>query len=247
MPADVLRDPATARRPRRALRAPVVVALAGAVVALLSAYVLAPQGSVNLDEVVYLNQAEAIAHGHLTYDADAYTPDLRPYLTGLAGDRLVFKYQPLWPALLAAAGVTTGDHRPALVVAGAAAALAFWLLARELTGRAGLAAAAAVGVTLSPVFVAHSGTALAYLPAAALGAAALAAALRAGTTGGLRWAAAAGLGLGLLFFHRPYDAVIVGAPVGIWLLWRARAASRWRPVVVLGAAALPGLVIWLAY
>src|SRR5215204_2006338 len=72
--------------------APVAIAgAAGALVALVAAYVLLPHGSYNLDELVYLNDAEAIRHGRLTYDASAYLPDFRPYLTGVAGDRIVFK------------------------------------------------------------------------------------------------------------------------------------------------------------
>src|SRR5512132_2303961 len=77
-----------------------VTALAGALVALASAYLLWPHGTINLDEVVYVNQAEAISHGQLTLDRADHVPDFRPYLTGLSGDRVVFKYQPLWPGLL---------------------------------------------------------------------------------------------------------------------------------------------------
>ncbi|HEY2997950.1 MAG TPA: glycosyltransferase family 39 protein, partial [Acidimicrobiales bacterium] len=189
---------------------------AGALVALVSAYALWPRGSIDLDEIVYLNQADAIAHGDLAFDRATTVPDFRPYLSGVAGDRVVFKYQPLWPAVLAASALATGDHRPALVVAGAVAALAVWSLARELTGRRWAATAAAVGVALSPVFVTQSGTALAYLPAAALGSAALAAGLRAVRTGARWWYVLAGAGLGLLFFHRPYDALVTGLPLAAW-------------------------------
>src|SRR5512138_3694296 len=76
-----------------------VTALAGALVALASAYLVWPHGTVDLDEVVYINQAEVISHGRLTLDRTDYVPDFRPYLTGLSGDRVVFKYQPLWPGL----------------------------------------------------------------------------------------------------------------------------------------------------
>src|SRR5512145_1404321 len=108
---------------RAAVGAPVGLAAAiGGVVALWAAYHLLPGGSHNLDELVYLNQAEAIRHGRLTYDAGSYVPDFRPYLSGVAGDRVVFKYQPLWPAWLALSQAATGDHRPGLVVAGMAAA-----------------------------------------------------------------------------------------------------------------------------
>ena len=224
-----------------------VTALAGALVALASAYLVWPHGTVDLDEVVYINQAEVISHGRLTLDRTDYVPDFRPYLTGLSGDRVVFKYQPLWPGLLALSDAATGDHRPGLVLAGAGAALAFGFLGRELTDRRRLGAVTGVGVALSPVFVTHSGTALAYLPAGALAAASIAAALRAVRTGGRGWYAATGVGYGLLFFHRPFDALVTGLPVGIWLLaraWRRRAPG---PLVVTTLAATPFVALWLGY
>jgi len=219
----------------------------GAFVAWWSAYHLLPHGSYNLDELVYLNQAEAIRHGRLTYDTASYVPDFRPYLSGVAGDRVVFKYQPLWPAVLALSEILTADHRPALVLAGAGVAVAFWMLGRELTGSRWLATALAVGLAVSPVFVAHSGTALAYLPAAALAAASLAAVMRAVRTGS-RWClVTGGLVLGALFFHRPFDAALVGIPIVVWLASRARQARDWRPLLVLLLAAVPFVLAWLAY
>jgi 4-amino-4-deoxy-L-arabinose transferase-like glycosyltransferase len=227
---------------------PVLVAMAaGALVALVSAYALWPRGSIDLDEIVYLNQADAIAHGDLAFDRATTVPDFRPYLSGVAGDRVVFKYQPLWPAVLAGSALATGDHRPALVVAGAVAALAVWSLARELTGRRWAATAAAVGVALSPVFVTQSGTALAYLPAAALGSAALAAGLRAVRTGARWWYVLAGAGLGLLFFHRPYDALVTGLPLAAWLAVRARRDRAPGPLVAVIAGGAPFVALWPAY
>ena len=224
-----------------------ITALVGAAVALVSAYVIWPHGTVNLDEIVYINQGRALSHGHLTLDARTFTPEFRPYLTGVARDRVVFKYQPLWPAVLALSDLVTGDHRAGLVLAGAAAALAFGFLGRELTGRRTLGAVTGVGVALSPVFVVNSGTALAYLPSAALAAAAVAAGMRGVRTGRWGWYAASGAGFGALFFHRPFDAVVTGAPVAVWLLARAVRRRAWVPVVVAGAAAVPFVALWLAY
>lgn len=239
--------PARARRALRRAAPWLVAALAGGLVALVSAYLVWPHGTVNLDEVVYLNQAEALRHGSLTFDADTYLPDFRPYLSGVDGDRVVFKYQPLWPAVLAASQAATGDHRAALVVTGAATALALWLLGREVTGSRWWGTATAVALVVSPVFVTHSGSVLAYLPSAGLAAAGLAAALRLGRTWSWRWAVGAGAGYGLLFFHRPYDAVLGALPVGVWLAWRARRQRRWASLAVVAGTGLPFVAAWLAY
>jgi hypothetical protein len=224
-----------------------VAAAIGGVVAVVAAYHLLPAGSHNLDELVYLNQAEAIRHGRLTYDADTYVPDFRPYLSGVAGDHVVFKYQPLWPTWLALSQAATGDHRPGLVVAGIAAVGAFWLLGRELTGSAWLGTALAAGVALSPVFVVHSATALAYLPTAALAAAFIAAALRGMRTGAGWWLASAGLCLGALLFHRPFDAAMVGVPVVACLVAGAARTRDWRAPAVVALAAAPFALAWLGF
>lgn len=215
--------------------------------ALFAAHFLLPEGTYNLDELVYLNQAEGLRHGQATYDAAEHLPDFRPYLTGVEGDRVVFKYQPLWPAWLALSEAATGGHRLGLVLAGALAGLAFWLLGRELAGGRWLGTATALVAVTSPVFVAHSATALAYLPTAALAAAVLGALLRGERLESWRWFAAAGLLLGALFFHRPFDAVMVGVPVGVWLVVRARVDRSWRRLLAVALAAAPALLLFCAY
>src|SRR5690606_13095324 len=79
------------------------------------------------------------------------------------------------------------------------------------------------------------------LPAAGLSAAAVAAGLRAGRTGSWGWAVGAGVLFGALFFHRPYDAVLAGVPLGAWLLWRARPERPWRGLPGPVLAAVPGV------
>src|SRR5690606_167693 len=59
---------AGAARPCRPLARATPLALAvvaGALVALVSAHLIWPRGTTNLDEVVYLNQAEALRHGEV--------------------------------------------------------------------------------------------------------------------------------------------------------------------------------------
>ncbi|HEV7758715.1 MAG TPA: hypothetical protein VGO78_06985 [Acidimicrobiales bacterium] len=244
-PAEVRSDGSSWRARLRGHLPLLVAGVVGGMVALWAAYGLWPHGTPNLDELVYLNQADALRHGRLTYDASSHVPDFRPYLTGVVDDRVVFKYQALWPAWLALSLLVTGDHRAGLVVAGVLAALAFWLLGRELTGSRWWGTVTSVLVATSPIFVVHSGTALAYLPAAALASAGLAMLLRGERLASWRWRVGAGVVLGALFFHRPFDAVLVAVPAGLWLVLRARGRA-WRPVLTVAVAALPFVLGWLA-
>ena len=73
---------------------------------------VSPHGTVDLDEVAYESQANAIAHHQLTLPVATHDPFFRPFLSGVRGDRIVFKYQPEWPALMAVARGGFGSTLP---------------------------------------------------------------------------------------------------------------------------------------
>src|ERR1700759_874769 len=116
----------------RALRPYVALAvLAGAVTAIASRFAF-PHGTLDLDEVSYQAQANALRAHHLTLARATFDPFFRPFLTGVRGDRVVFKYQPVWPALLAASGAVFPSTLPVRMLMSAAGVLAVTWFAREL-------------------------------------------------------------------------------------------------------------------
>lgn len=225
-----------------------VLALAAVVPVVVSSKVF-PDGSPNRDEAGYLSQASALRAGELTLPASTHDPSFRPFLSSVEGDRVIFKYQPAWPALIAASEAITGTTRGALVVTGVAATLAVAALAHEVSGRRRVALLAAAIFACSPWFVVQSGTYLAYPASAAVLAGATAVVLRAVRTGhrGLLVVGGALFGLGL--FHRPFDALLAGIPVLAWLIARRRrtAAPVVPDLVRIGLGAAPLLVLTLAY
>lgn len=228
----------------------VVVLLLAAVVPLVVAGRAFPEGSPDRDDVGYLSQADALRSGELTLPASTHDPYFRPFLSGLDGDRVIFKYQPAWPALLALSDLVTGSPRGALAVTGLAATLAVAALALEVGGRRRTALVAAAVFACSPWFIVQSGTYLAYPASAALLAGATALILR-GHRLARPWLLVAGGALfGLGVFHRPFDAVLAGAPVAAWLVLvrrrsGARAVATDLARVALGA--LPFVLLVLAY
>lgn len=196
-----------------------------------------PHLSKNNDEPVYLFQAELFRSGRLTLPAMEVGGGLRPWMSGVVGDRLVLVFPPGWPAMLALLGAVL----PFKVVGALAATfgvLAVYALAEELVRSRLAALAAGAFVLLSPLMLVLGGTVLSYPFALGLGAVVVTAVARAVRTGQPRLLLVAGVAAGLHFATRPYDAVLVAGVAGLYGLWSWR-----RRIGELGRAiawALPG-------
>src|SRR5262245_39073128 len=126
------------RGPRAALLG---LGAAAAAAAVAVARLLYPLGSINHDEPMSEFAARLVARGRLTLPA-SYDP-FRPWATGARNGKVVLKYTPVWPAVLALGG-KLGSLRLGSAFAAAAAVVLIGLLGRELFGRwvEGLLAAA---------------------------------------------------------------------------------------------------------
>jgi hypothetical protein len=227
---------------RSGRRAQVVVLVAASIAAVLTvvaAQHLFPRGSPNLDEVAYDAQARALLHGDLTLPRAMHDPFFRPFVSGFRDDRVVFKYQPVWPALVAASRDLVRSTLPLRALLAAAGVFATYAFAQELLRRRKIAAIAAVIVALSPFVWLQSATLLGYQLSFVLGIAGAAAVIRTIRTRGRRAAFAAGLLLGFAAFHRPFDALIAALPVLVYAVIALRASGRLARLT--GAAALGAL------
>jgi len=186
-------------------------------------------GSGDADEAAYVLQARMLLRGRLTLDAASMEPFFRPWLTGEHGGRLFTKYLPGWPALLATSQALTATmvFAPALVAVGWVAGT--YRLARELLDDVTTAVVAAVGVALCPLVAVHTALPLAYGCCAAVVTLTAAALLRGARTGGRGSLLGAGVGAGFALLLRPFDVVLVLAPVVVFALWRLRLRLRLRP------------------
>lgn len=226
----------------------VVLVLLAAVTPVLVADRVFPVGSPDRDDAGYLSQANALRAGELTLPADDHDPFFLPFLSGVEGDRVVFKYQPAWPALIAVSEAATGSPMGALAVTGAASALAVAALASEVGRRRRTALAAGYLFATSPWFVIQSGTYLAYPASTTLLCGATALLLRGVRTGSGRMFAAAGAVMALGVFHRPFDAVLGLTPVAVWfLLTRRRSGSIGRDIGRIALGAAPFALLFFAY
>jgi 4-amino-4-deoxy-L-arabinose transferase-like glycosyltransferase len=180
---------------------------------------LFPLGSVNHDEPMYVFQARLLSHGRLSLPA-RFAP-FRPWASGVRGGRLVLKYTPVWPSMLAV-GARLGAMRLGPAAAASAAVVLIGWLGRELFGRWREGVLAAVVLACSPLFLLQSGTYLPYVFELALEIAivwlVLGALRRSDRVDYARRAVAtrlvaAGALWGVALFARQYDAVLLAVPL----------------------------------
>ncbi|MBV9951120.1 MAG: glycosyltransferase family 39 protein [Acidimicrobiia bacterium] len=221
-------------------------ALVAAVASLAVSHLAFPAGSPDHDELAYLSQADALSAGELTLPRTTHDPAFRPFLSGVHGDRIVFKYQPAWPAFLAGVRALTGSYRNALAVEAAAGVLAVYALAWELCRRRRIAALAGWVLALSPASVALSATYLGYHVSLTVLLAASALVVRGTRHRSTWWLVGGGALLGLGFFHRSYDAVLWAVPLLVWVACTTR-RRRWRALASVALGAAPFAVLYLAY
>ena len=104
-----------------ALAALAVLAVVAGALAVLTDLALFPLYSLNRDDSVYVAMARLLETGAVTLPADHDA--FRPWASAVVGDRIVLKYTPPWPAVIAAGDLLTGSPRAALAVSAAAAAV----------------------------------------------------------------------------------------------------------------------------
>jgi hypothetical protein len=208
---------------------------------------LFPSLTRNADEVVWLAQAEVLESGSFTAPAPAGHPEsYQPWFASMRDGRYVYRYAPLFPAVLAASDLVTGTPRIGLGLVGAWAILAVYLLVAEVLGRRGTALLAAALVGASPIYFLTSAMYLGYVFFIAVFCTAAWLLARGERSGRSTDFMLAGLAFGLAVFHRPYDALWLGLPWLAWLMWRSGRKAP-RHIALIAAGVLPVIVVMLIY
>ncbi len=240
-------DPPRRKRGRIVLAYAVVVVAVALSTVYVSHHTL-PHGSTDLDEVAYQTQANTIRTGHFSLARATFDPTFRPFLSGVHGSHVVFKYQPVWPALLATSDAIFGSSLALRILIAIGVVLSVAWFAWELFHAARVAFVAAVLVACSPFLWVQSATVLGYALSFILAMSANAALLRALRTRSVLTGIGAGAFLGLGVLHRPFDALIASIAVGAYVAWNAareHGLSRLAAAVAAGGA--PFALVFFAY
>ncbi|MGO9560385.1 MAG: ArnT family glycosyltransferase [Acidimicrobiales bacterium] len=243
-------SPAGSRRPY------VIAVLALSCVAAVASYVvyrkLFPLGSGDLDEGVYVFQANMLLHGLVSLPAHRYGEFFRPWLTGQRDGRIFTEFQLGLPAYLAGSQLIFGSMRVGLALLAGLTVLATYGFAYELVRERRVAITASAFLVLSPIFLVHSALVLTYtlslfgLTAAGWGV------LRGCRTGRRRDLLVGGLALGVALLTRPFDVLLFGLPLLVFALYRlhrlppSQGEGGWGPLATLAAPILAGLAPFVA-
>lgn len=225
---------------------PLLLLCAGAALAAGGLHLwLFSDGSLNNDEVAYLLQAKAIAHGHLFLDVPQPAKAYQPWFFVAQPVGFVSKYLPLVSAVQAVGFRVFGSVVPVLAALAALVPLVVVRLAAEvgLDRRDGLVAAALV--SLSPLVLMQSALPLSYVLFLVLVCTGWLLVLRIGLGRAGPWSA---LLLGVVSTAaacaRPYDAVLLLIPGLLWASWQRRVdLLRLVPAIVVGALPLTAGVL----
>ena len=209
---------------------------------------LFPLYSLNHDEPMYVLQASMLRRAELTLPA-THAEFVRPWAAGVRDGRIVMKYAPSWPAVIALSDLLLMSRNAAPALAFAAAVLLVYLLSLELFFSRRAAILAAGLFVLSPVMILQSGTFLPYLFQLVLElafAVLLLSGLRRGSTTRLVLAGAA---LGVAIFTRPADALFFAVPFMALFVhtYRHRARTLLRRAALVAAGAAPAVSAALLY
>ena len=207
------RLPRPARKWSRHGTAVAALSVVSALGAVAVSQLVFPFLSINNDEAINRLQAEALAHGRLFVPAPAIADAFRPWLAAVSGDVYVLKYTPVVPAMMAASQALTGGFALHLALVAAATVAVTYLLAVEVLGDRTEALVATALVTMSPLVVVQSGLLLSYLPNLLLLEVFAWGLLRGLASGRRLLLVLGGAALGLAFFARSFDALVVAAPV----------------------------------
>jgi hypothetical protein len=173
------------------------------------------------DEVAYLFQAQVFAMGKAHVPAPIHgNCFFAPFVLDHQGRRFG-KYPPGWPALLAL-GVVAGQPWWVNAACVALTIALIFRLGREMHGPLVGATAAGLG-SISPFLLLLSGSLMSH-PACLLFLTLFLWCFwrtKARPNAGDGWALVAGVSLGCAFVIRPFTAVAVALPAGVWSLWSA--------------------------
>lgn len=199
-----------------------------------------------IDSFAQLTQARYLAAGRLAGPLTAGPEFWNIQQMVITPNGWVSQYPPGYIALLAL-GLRAGHPELVGPVMFGIAVVFTTLISAEVYADRALARFAALLVALSPFMLGQAAAYMSHVPAAAFSAAALYFVLR-GMRGGVRWAVAAGICIGVLFTIRPLTGLVAGVTAIAYVLstgtpMRTRAAR----IALALAAAAPFLMIVAFY
>ncbi len=189
------------------------LAIVAAIWSILASTHLFPYFSPNNDEPVYLSQAQTLLEGKLAVPKTETSAFFMNWFQGERGEKIVYKYSPVHAFWLALCRLFFGTFRAALPLTAALNVVMLYFLAREVGNCRRTALFAVLFFLVSPFFLAASATYLSYSSFLFLALSFSTMFFRAVRLRSRNLLLAAGAILGIAFFARPYDALLLGSAI----------------------------------
>lgn len=197
----------------------IIIAMISCISVISINYFIFPYYSNNHDEGVYIFQAKMLSEGKLYLDDDKYSDFFDTWFIINDGEKIYPKYTPVHAFILSIFYTLFKDMRLALGFMAIMSTIFLYLTAKEIYGR-GQIIICLICIT-SPLFLILSSLYLSYASSFMLSTIFIFLFIKSTKTDAKKYPILSGLTLSLLFFDRPYDAVLVGTPFIIYLLYRA--------------------------
>ncbi len=208
---------------------------------------LFPYYSNNHDEGVYIFQAKMLAEGNIYLKTNDYSNFFDMWFIINDGEKIYSKYSPLHSLILSFFYVLFGNMRLAIGIISCVSLIFVYLITKEIYD-IDTAKLASVICLSSPLFLLISGTYLSYTSSFLLSAIFIyffIRSLKDLNNDNKKYTLISGMALGILFFDRPYDAILVGSPFMIYLFYKAITEKKRYITIKLGITILSFLPIFL--
>lgn len=188
------------------------------IIVLLNQFVF-PYYSNNHDEGVYIFQMKMLAQGDIYLKSTNYSDFFNAYFVINDGEKLYGKYTPVHPLILSIFYILFGDVRLAIGFLAALNIIFLYFISMEIYD-SDTAKIATIICLSSPLFLIISSTYLPYTTSLLLSQIFIYFVIKSLKNDSKKYPLVAGVVLGILFFTRPYDAVLVGAPFILYIIYK---------------------------
>jgi hypothetical protein len=188
------------------------------IIVLLNQFVF-PYYSSNHDEGVYIFQMKMLAQGDIYLKSNNYSDFFNAYFVINDGEKLYGKYTPVHPLILSIFYILFGDVRLAIGFLAALNIILLYFISMEIYD-SDTAKIATIICLSSPLFLIISSTYLPYTTSLLLSQIFIYFVIKSLKNDSQKYPLVAGVALGILFFTRPYDALLMGAPFILYIIYK---------------------------
>lgn len=218
------------------------------IIVLINKFVF-PYYSNNHDEGVYIFQAKMLAQGDIYLNANDYSSFFDSWFIINDGEKIYPRYTPVHAFILSIFYILFKDMRLAIGAISSLSLIFIYLTAKEIYGK-DIAKMVPIICMSYPLFLVVSGTYLSYTSSLLLSSIFIYFFIKSLNSDNKTYPIMSGVAIGLLFFDRTFDAILVGTPFIIYTVYKAiieRKRYDFTRLYIIAISFIPLFLITLMY